>query len=419
VTAACPVCESPDVVDCVRLPGVPVYCNVLFTDRRDALAAPTGDIDLVACRACGHLFNAAFDPARVAYSSDYENSLHHSPRFQQYAHALATRLVADHALHGKTVVEIACGQGDFLKLLCETGGNQGIGFDPSYTPGRGGAGDSTADLRFVKDYYSEVHADVAADLVCCRHALEHIARPVEFLRTLRRAIGGRATPVFFEVPDALHTVAGLGVWDLIYEHCGYFWEGSLATAFERAGFAVARLATEFGGQYLTIEAVPDGDVARTDSGSSAMVSHAVRPESAPPAQVSKGARPDRRSLDALATSVARFAAAYRAKVEHWRAVLHALRRDGRRAVLWGGGSKGVSFVNALQASEAIDCLIDLNPHKHGRFVPGTGHPIRAPESLAARPPDAVIVMNPLYAEEIGTALRAMGIEAELLVEGTA
>jgi len=85
----------------------------------------------------------------------------------------------------------------------------------------------------------------------------------------------------------------------------------------------------------------------------------------------------------------------------------------------GGGLKGRQLRQHADGGETIDCLIDLNPNKHGRFVPGTGHPIRAPESLAGRPPDAVIVMNPLYAEEIGTALRAMGIEAELLVEGTA
>jgi SAM-dependent methyltransferase len=405
VTGSCPVCDSRDLAVCVRLPGVPVYCNVLFTDRHDALAAPTGDIDLVGCRSCGHLFNAAFDPDRVAYSSDYENSLHHSPRFQQYAHALAARLVADYDLHGKTVVEIACGQGDFLQLLCETGGNCGVGFDPSYSPGRGGAGSSRADLRFVRDYYSEAHADVHADLVCCRHALEHVARPVELLRTLHRAVGDRGTPVFFEVPNALHTIEALGVWDLIYEHCGYFWEGSLAAAFRRAGFEVRRLATEFGGQYLTIDAVPDAD--------------AARPGSAPKAGVSIGGRADELSLGALNTLVARFAEAYRTRVEHWRGVLDALRRDGRRAVLWGAGSKGVSFVNALQAGEAIDCLVDLNPHKHGRFVPGTGHQVRAPESLAGRPPDAVIVMNPLYAGEIGAALRAMGIGAGLLVEGAA
>jgi SAM-dependent methyltransferase len=398
LTTNCPVCGSSDCIDCVRLPDVPVYCNVLFDRREDALAAPAGDIELVYCRGCGHLHNAAFDPGRVAYSSDYENSLHHSPRFQAYAQALAARLVDDHGLRGRTVVEIACGQGDFLKLLCEAGGSRGIGFDPSYTPGRGGAGNSSAALSFVKDYYGEAHADVAADLICCRHALEHIAQPVAFLRTVRRAIGGRGTPVFFEVPNAQHTIEGLGVWDLIYEHCGYFWEGSLVEAFRRGGFRATRVASEFGAQYLTIDALPADESSHAGAGLAA--------EGAP-------------SLGQLETAVSRFAEAYRAKVDRWQDVLGALRRDGRRAVLWGAGSKGVSFVNALRPGDTIDCLIDLNPHKHGRFVPCTGQEVRPPESLKARPPDAVIVMNPLYADEIGASLRALGVDADLLVEGAA
>jgi hypothetical protein len=384
---------------------VPVYCNVLFEHRHDALVAPLGEMDLVFCRDCGHLFNAAFDPARVEYSSDYENSLHHSPRFQAYAHALAKRLIADHQLFDKTVVEIACGQGDFLKLLCEAGGNRGIGFDPSYTPGRGTGAGSSAELSFVKDYYTELHADVRADLVCCRHALEHMARPVEFLRTVRRAIGSHQTAAFFEVPNSLYTLEDLGVWDLIYEHCGYFWTGSLAEAFRRGGFTVTRLTSEFGGQYLGIDVLPEGGF--------------VRPHSTSAPQRTLGEPAEAPSLSELTRLVARFADAYRAKLEQWRIRLDALRRDGRRAVLWGAGSKGVSFVNALQPGDAIDCLIDLNPHKHGRFVPGTGHQVRAPDSLAARPPDAVIVMNPLYADEIGASLQGMGIEADLLVEGTA
>jgi SAM-dependent methyltransferase len=397
---------------------VPVYCNVLYERRGEALAAPTGDMDLVFCPACGHLFNAAFDPTRVVYSSAYENSLHHSPRFQAYARGQAQRLVADHGLHGKTVVEIACGQGDFLQLLCETGGNRGVGFDPSYTPGRGGTGGSPADLRFVQDYYSEAHAGVPADLVCCRHALEHMARPVEFLRGLRRTIGERPTALFFEVPNSLYTLADLGVWDLIYEHCGYFWEGSLAAAFRRAGFRPTRLASEFGGQYLAIDVAPDSDLAGGASLPAAQASPAFRDASARKVQASASGRAGALSLDALAELVGRFADAYRTRVEHWERVLDALRRDGRRAVLWGAGSKGVSFVNALRPGSTVECLVDLNPHKHGRFVPGTGHEVRAPAGLTARPPDAVIVMNPLYAEEIAASLRAFGVEAELLVEGT-
>jgi hypothetical protein len=85
-------------------------------------------------------------------------------------------------------------------------------------------------------------------------------------------------------------------------------------------------------------------------------------------------------------------------------------------VLWGAGSKGVSFVNILAASKGIGFLIDLNPYKDGRFVPGTGHRVRAPAFLADYRPDAVVVMNPLYADEIGRDLQAMGLSPEILVD---
>ena len=85
-------------------------------------------------------------------------------------------------------------------------------------------------------------------------------------------------------------------------------------------------------------------------------------------------------------------------------------------MLWGAGSKGVSFVNVLAASEEIDFLIDLNPYKDGRFVPGTGHQVRAPAFLAEFKPDAVVVMNPLYADEIARDLRGMALSPKILVD---
>jgi SAM-dependent methyltransferase len=399
----CPVCGSRNVVDCVRIAGVPVYCNVLLASRDEALAAPTGDVDLVHCRKCSHLFNAAFDPARVEYSSDYENSLHHSPRFQAYARALAERLVADYDLRGKRIVEIACGQGDFLSLVCELGGSRGIGFDPSYTPGRGLPGQPAANLSFLRAYYTDADADVRADLVCCRHALEHIAQPIPFLRAIRRALGRQSAAVYFEVPDAAYNLVALGVWDLIYEHCGYFTAASLAEAFRRGGFRVTRLASEFGGQYLGIDAVP---AAVMDEPKGPVAQHM---------EPSADLAPVPADLGAL---VARFAEAYSAKVERWRRILGDLTSRGQRAVLWGAGSKGVSFLNTVGAGAEIACLVDLNPHKHGRFVPGTGHEVCPPESLRMQRPDAVIVMNPLYAEEIIASLRAMGIDAPLLIDGS-
>ena len=58
--------------------------------------------------------------------------------------------------------------------------------------------------------------------------------------------------------------------------------------------------------------------------------------------------------------------------------------------------------------------MDINPHKHGKFMPGTGQQIVAPEFLREYAPDLVIVMNPVYAGEIGADLKRLGIGAEVM-----
>ena len=127
----CVVCESRDIEIFIEIPQVPVYCNVLYHTREEAIRAPKADMKLGFCRACGHIYNFAFDPDKLDYTQEYENSLHHSPRFQEYATSLATQLIERHNLYNKDIIEIGCGSGDFLKLLCELGGNRGVGFDPS------------------------------------------------------------------------------------------------------------------------------------------------------------------------------------------------------------------------------------------------------------------------------------------------
>ena len=53
--------------------------------------------------------------------------------------------------------------------------------------------------------------------------------------------------------------------------------------------------------------------------------------------------------------------------------------------------------------------MDVNPSKHGMFMPGTGHEIVPPERLVALAPDLVIVLNPAYAAEIARDIQAMGL----------
>jgi len=364
-----------------------VFCNVLCATRDQALAVPRGDLRLTLDDASGLIRNVAFDPRLMAYGGSYENSLHFSPRFQAYAEGLVRRLIERYNLRGKDVLEIACGQGDFLAALCAAGGNRGVGFDPAYI---GPGSEQGANVRIEKAYYSALHADVPADLVCCRHALEHIADPLAFLRRLRRTIGDRPdTIVFFEVPNGLYTIRELGIWDLIYEHCTYFVPESLRWCFVAAGFDVLDVSAVYGGQFITLEARP-----------------AAQPAAAP--FLSEPARQQ------LQDYVAKFSAAYRAKVDFWRGRVADWRARGRRAVVWGSGSKGVTFLNIVQPTGVVDRVVDINPRKQGCFVAGTGQVIVSPQDLTADPPDAVIVMNAIYLDEIQATLDALAVRAEVV-----
>ena len=68
----------------------------------------------------------------------------------------------------------------------------------------------------------------------------------------------------------------------------------------------------------------------------------------------------------------------------------------------------------MGASAGLIGVVDINPHRHGRWMPGFDHPILAPKQLSDARPDAILVMNPAYVAEIRTMLRELGIEVPLL-----
>jgi SAM-dependent methyltransferase len=325
----------------------------------------------------------------MEYTQDYENSLHFSPRFQSYAEWLAARLVDRYDLRDRDIIEIGCGKGDFLKLICELGGNRGVGFDPSYVPERE-AGEAVGRITFIRDFYSERYASYRADFICCRHVLEHVQFPRDFLITVRRAIGNRSgTAVFFEVPNGLFTLRDLGIWDLIYEHCSYFSPGSLSRLFTACEFDVCDLTEAYEGQFLCIEALPGEGL--VDSG-----------------------RNPRDDSAEVACDVAAFADRYRSMVRNWRRHLGRMARAGQRVVVWGAGSKGVTFLNALQTQGRIAYVVDINPRKQGMYVAGAGQQIVPPEFLQDYRPDVVIVMNPVYEDEIRQFAGGLGLTPEFI-----
>lgn len=388
-TAACPVCGGNDLRLVVEMEGIPACCNALMESREEAVDSTTGDLRLAYCRECSHFFNIAFDSALISYTTDYETSLHFSARFDDYATKLAERLIATYGLRGKDIVEVGCGRGDFIKMLCRLGGNRGLGFDRSYEPGSGGCEDQ-AGVEFVQDDFGADHPRVPVDFLVCRHVLEHIAEPVAFLKDIRRWLGPDSeTRLYFEVPNALFTIEQGGVWDLIYEHCGYFTVDSVLTVFQRAGFKPLRWGESFESQYLYIEACIEPD------------------EAAPPAAPTL-------NRNTLEHSAETFRGRFQQQVAEWHDRITARKPGDASFAVWGGGSKGVTFLNVLDPGDAVQCVVDINPHKQGRFVPGTGHAVVPPEALRLSPPGTVLVMNAVYVAEIRQSLETLGLPAQVV-----
>ncbi len=384
----CPVCASGQLEMILKIPQIPVLCNILWDKREAALSAPRGDVQLAFCKNCGHVFNQAFDPTRLIYDQQYENSLHFSPRFQAYANWLAHYLVDQYDLHGKAIVEIGSGKGDFLRMLCEYGGNVGTGFDPSYEPT---PGDSHPFMSFVPDVYSERYADYQADLVLSRHVMEHLAQPAEFVRSLRRTIGSRKrTIIFAEVPNLAYILRDTAIWDIIYEHFSYFSPQSLSNLFTRFGFNVLNMSDAFESQFLFVEAIPR-DIDR-------------------PVPNTPYALP----IEVLARQVDDFSARSQEKRSYWRNQIDRLKIDGKRIVVWGAGSKGISLLNMLHVQDEIEYIVDINPRKRNKYVTGAGQQIVPPEFLIDYRPDTIIVMNPIYRQEIENTVNQLGIQAEML-----
>ncbi len=387
----CPVCGSGDQTIIYESRNTPTQINFLYRSHEEALGCPRGDIILGVCGVCDMIVNTAFDPQKLEYGEGYENALHHSTVFRSYAEQLTDRLIDDFDLREKSIVEVGCGDGTFLRLICERGNNKGYGFDPSAPD------DSLVDqptgVRIIRDYFSDAYSDVGVDFLCSRHTLEHIWDPMTMLGPLRQSLDASpGIPIFFEVPNGLYTLENLFIWDIIYEHTAYFTDCSLRFVFERAGFDVDKTYETFSGQFLCIEArVGGGRVSKT------------------------GSLPVNPPKPSMGTVIDRFTRGYRAYVEQWRRTLEQLESSDKKVVVWGGGSKGITFLNLFASTGFIEHVVDINPKKHGMYIAGAGQEIVAPERLADIKPDTVIIVNPVYKDEIEATLGGMGIAPEYLV----
>lgn len=366
----------------------PLLSCELMADHAAATSLQRGRVSLHQQPSTGLISNILYDESTQLFSSNYVGSQHASERFNRYCENLARQLSSRHQLSGKTVLEVGCGDGSFLDILCKTAKCEGIGIDPACTPMDRTHKDSRVSLLPLKleafalrlesepDLASKIH------LIICRHTLEHIGDCAVFLRQIRKLMDrNRGTALYLDVPDARRIFQEGAFWDIYYEHCHYFTPQSLASVFALADLHITDMACHFDSQYISVTAHCE------DSGFAAL--------------------PDQLPDD--------LSAGIMAQIESWQRWFAA--GKGHKTVLWGGGSKAVSFISTLQLNEEISAIVDIHPLKQKCFLPGSGHRIVAPEDLLTLQPDFVIVMNPAYKMEVRAKLMELGLNPALIALG--
>ena len=371
------------------LGDIPVLCGVHWADAEAAKASPVGRMVLAYCPRCAYVRNVAFDPSVMVYDTTMDTNLHHSPAFQAFSAELVKHLSERYRLAGKRVLDIGCGQGEFLRELCHTAGCTGVGYDAMY------AGTEGADPSGAQFHSAPAPRGAALpefDMVTSRHWFEHIDDPYEFLVDLRERAGTRPVAGYLEVPDACYDLSTAG-WEVIYPHVSYFDAYSLVRIVERAGWRVEDTGTLFGGMFRFIEMSANRENEPRHGGQPL---------------------PDTEDRDRQLASIATFAERNEAERTRWRSRIAQLAEEGTRPVLWGAGSRGVQFLTFADPGRRLAAVVDVNPRKWDRYLPVTAHRVQAPETLAEIQPGTVIITNPSYRTEIAEHLKRLGVTADLV-----
>jgi SAM-dependent methyltransferase len=366
----CRLCRAQRLEPVLTLERAPRDVSHLLTPEQAADDAPIR-LEVFRCAECRHV-QLARDP-EAAYYEDYLMTVSHSPQMRAFQQAQAEDLVGRFGLAGRRVIEVGCGDGNYLGILRGLGVDA-TGIEPSAR---------FRDVAMAAGHRVHLGYVTAADPVpggpydafVTREVFEHVPDPNDFLQGVRRSLTDDGVGLV-EVPSLEQALEQHRFFDFFPDHVNYWSAATLARALERNGFLVLDVTRGMNGEYLEARV-------RVDTG---------------------------RDLAALAASVAPLRDALRA-------LLAECAADGRRVAAWGSGAKGLASL-AEAGAEGIRYVVDSDPHKQGRLTPVTHLPVVGPGQLRTDPVDVLVLTALAYRDEIVAELRGpLGFGGSIAVLG--
>ncbi|WP_191488627.1 class I SAM-dependent methyltransferase [Pseudomonas sp. FEN] len=374
----CRGCGTPLVLPLIDLGTAPPSNAYLRADQLDQ-AEPWVPLKVAVCQSCWLVQTEDYTRADSLFDADYAYFSSFSSTWLAHAERYVAEMVERFALTADSrVVEVAANDGYLLQYVAGRG-IPCLGVEPTRSTAQA-ARDKGLEIRelfFGRDTALQLREEGwAADLMAANNVLAHVPDINDFLQGFATLLKptGVAT---FEFPHLLALIAGQQFDTLYHEHYSYLSLTAVQALCERNGleiFDVAGLPTHGGSLRVFVQRV---------DGSRRAPQPVVRQVLA--AELAAGVK-----TPAFYATLA--PAAERIKHGLLRFLLEA-KAAGKRVVGYGAAAKGNTLLNyAGVRPDLLAWVADANPHKQGKFLPGSRIPVVSPERIEAEKPDYVLVL---------------------------
>ena len=342
------------------------------------------------CPHCGLLQTEDFTEREKLFNRQYDYFSSYSPSWLQHAHSYVEQVCARYAITGRDwVVEIAANDGYLLQYFAARD-IPCLGVEPTASTAAAARAKGIAirEAFFGRELAQDlVRTQRKAKLIVANNVLAHVPDLHDFIAGMALLLADDGV-ITFEFPHLLQLLQGNQFDTIYHEHYSYLSVLALHPVFQQHQLHL-----------IDVEKLP------THGGSLRL--HVAHRDSALAVSTRVAAVIDAEKAAGLNTTTPyqTLNAAMRRVRRDFLAYLSQCERNGLSVAAYGAAAKGNTLLNYCGVrADRILWVVDANPHKQGKYLPGSRIPIVAEALVRQQRPDRILILPWNLRDEISTQL---------------
>lgn len=316
-------------------------------------------LDLYQCRKCGLV---QFDCDAVSYYKDVIRSGGFTTTMVELRRSQYTKLINGYGLEKKKILEVGCGQGEFLSVLKEFDVQPyGIENKADLVELARGKGLNVA-CGFITDEVDPAKENGPYDAFLSFNFLEHQPDPNAMLERIYDDLTDDGVGLI-TVPSFEYIMQHDGYYEFIRDHIAYYTFETLEFLVNKNGFEVL-----------------EKEMINRDT-----LSVVVRKKKF-------------HDLTKIAESFDNIS-------NQFKTLIDGCKAKGERVAIWGASHQGFTIASSLKLGDKVEYIVDSAPFKQNKYAPGSHIPIVSPQYFKDNAVENIIIIAPGYSDEITRVIR--------------